>query len=464
MNRVKYLGLKNLGMGITLSLTAAFALTTPAFSDAKVLDLEKIVSVEKLLSDAKTFRNGYFELHPAPYHNVSAEKLAAAFDHIEASIQEPMTVLEAWRLFSTVNPVMGDAHAGIIIPKRSTIIKERLKNGERVFPLSVYFNNSNRLYVKLDNQANSGLSKDTEILAINGRKTDDLVSEMLLHMRGDNVTHQRVLLERWFTTEYWALFGSSAQFKIAYADGNEVKEKTLPGQDTLPKLSSEKSFEDFFEYKILDNNIGYVRVDTFSKAHQAAFLAMTEKAFTEFKEKTVQNLIIDIRENGGGSNNLWQKGILPYIADKPYRHVSSYKYRVTEKNADPGEVVGEILSGVYNEMAQPDLDNPLFFNGETYLFIGNMTYSSSIHFAITAQDYELATLVGQPSGGRAGTTGNITDIILDGTGLDAFAPVILFSRPKGDANSSPVQPDILINHHPDNPEKDIQELLQQIGK
>ncbi|NVJ99735.1 MAG: hypothetical protein HWE25_16410 [Alphaproteobacteria bacterium] len=449
-----------LGAGVSLAFTAFFGLTTPAATDDTLLDLDKEMSAAEVLADARAFRNGYFELHPAPFHSVAEADLMAAFDHIEASIHEPMTILDAWRLFSTVNPVLADAHAGIVIPGRSKIMKARLAAGERIFPLSVYFGEGNRLYVKLDNEANSGLRKDTEILSINGRDTGAVISDLLEHMRGDNPVHQRVLLERWFPSEYWALFGSSTAFQLEYAEGGETRTATVDGADTLKPASWAKPFGELFEYKILENSVGYLRVDTFDHDHKADFFALTEQAFKHFKEQNIETLIIDIRENGGGGNSMWQKGIMPYIADRPYRHVSSYTARVTEDNASEGDVIGEIQSGVYTTMTEPELDNPLRFKGKTYLMIGGMTYSSAIHFAITLQDYGIATIVGQPSGGRAGTTGNVTNIKLETTGLKAFAPVMLFSRPVRDGNESPVQPDILVPHHPDNPDRDIETLLQ----
>lgn len=454
---------KSLKKCIAFLVLAVCGMAASVSANDGLLNLEEVVPEEILRADAKAFRSGYHELHPAPFHNVSAEKLEAAFDHIENSIQGPMTILEAWRLFSTINPVMGDAHAGVIIPQRSKIIDARLREGERLFPLSVYFKQGNRLFAKFDDEAAGGVKKDAEILAINGQKTAELIPEMLRHMRGDTLDHRRVLLERWFAAEYWSLFGSSKSFRVQYREDGKVKETNLNGRGSIPQPTSAKPFKELFEYKTLDANTGYIRIDTFDRKHMTEFLAMTETAFRSFKAGNVRRLIIDIRENGGGGNSMWQKGVMPYIADKPYRHVSSYKARVTANNASEGDVIGEVQSGTYNVMTPPELDNPLRFKGKIYLFIGNMTYSSAIHFAITLQDYGIATLVGQQSGGRAGTTGNITYIKLPGTRLRAFAPVMLFSRPIGDGNESPVQPDLIINHYPDNPAKDIDDLMQQIG-
>jgi hypothetical protein len=59
-----------------------------------------------------------------------------------------------------------------------------------------------------------------------------------------------------------------------------------------------------------------------------AFHAFTKDAFTQIRDAKVTTLIIDVRENTGGNDDMWKFGVLPYLADKPFRNGSSYLKKV----------------------------------------------------------------------------------------------------------------------------------------
>ena len=452
------------------SILAAAAVTVsmwsgiPAVATEKpLLNIDGVISVEDLNADLTAFVDGYFALHPAPRNSMDPQEFNDTVDHIRSQLTKPMTRLEAWRLFSLLNPVFGDAHAGIIIPKRASIIKARLAAGERILPFSVRVGFDNRLYLKKAFEGVASVPAHAEILSIDGRAATDIVNDMLRHTHGDTSRFRRELLGRRFAEQYWALYGTIDTIDVTF-DGVQGS-VTVAGADQLPpERAPDRPFEEFFSYRIMDGNTGYLRVATFNRKYKDQFLRLSEEAFSAFKDAQVKNVIIDIRDNGGGGNSLWQQGIMPYIADKPYKYVSSYKAMVTKDNADPGDVVGSIVSGEYNKMKDPDLDNPLKFKGETYIMIGAMTYSSAIHFSISAQDYEIAKVAGTPSGGRSATTGNVTDIELPATGLNAFAPVLLFSRPGGGDGELSVQPDLWIHEDPSDPTVALKRLLAKINE
>jgi hypothetical protein len=49
-----------------------------------------------------------------------------------------------------------------------------------------------------------------------------------------------------------------------------------------------------------------------------------------------------VRDNGGGDDPLWQQGLMEHITRMPYTQAGRYVVRVTKKNADPGDVIGEV--------------------------------------------------------------------------------------------------------------------------
>jgi C-terminal processing protease CtpA/Prc len=154
---------------------------------------------------------------------------------------------------------------------------------------------------------------------------------------------------------------------------------------------------------------------------KSQFYDLTRDAFARMKAAGTQTLVIDIRSNTGGDDDMWLEGIMPYIADKPYRNGSDYVLKVIEGHQKEGQKVGDVVRGSQSTH-QPALDNPLHFTGKVYVLIGPATYSSAILFANAVQDYGFATVVGTGGAARA-------YFVTPVTSAAALRPVVQARRP-----------------------------------
>lgn len=62
-----------------------------------------------------------------------------------------------------------------------------------------------------------------------------------------------------------------------------------------------------FEYKLLNNKHGYIYLKTMQPQDQKQVLEQFKKALNEFKENKAEDLIIDVRNNGGGDDKFGAK-------------------------------------------------------------------------------------------------------------------------------------------------------------
>ncbi|PWF54626.1 S41 family peptidase, partial [Massilia glaciei] len=161
------------------------------------------------------------------------------------------------------------------------------------------------------------------------------------------------------------------------------------------------------------------------------FYAFTKKVFAELREKKATTLLIDVRENGGGDDDMWKEGVLRYIADKPYQHTSTYIKKVIEGRQSASEKVGQVISGKMQNLEQPELDNPFHFSGKTYVLVGRTTYSSAILFSNTVQDFKFGMVVGATGYARARQSGGIQHFSLPHTKLSVVVPRFILDRPAG---------------------------------
>ncbi len=137
----------------------------------------------------------------------------------------------------------------------------------------------------------------------------------------------------------------------------------------------------FYELKWIEPGIGYIDLRRFYSFDQAKDLAVAAMTFLS----NARAIIIDVRENGGGSGDYLSSYFLPY----PTPLSGSYARQT-----------GKLTEGWTRRDigTEPRLDVPLF------ILTGPNTFSASESFAYDMQALRRARLVGEPTKGGAHST------------------------------------------------------------
>ena len=179
-------------------------------------------------------------------------------------------------------------------------------------------------------------------------------------------------------------------------------------------------------------------VNSFTKGKLNSFY---KQSFKEIKSKKIQNLVIDLRINGGGDINK-AVSLARYISDSPFRVADSAWAKT--KNLRPYS--GRISNSFWNNLAllfftkkkrdgkfhfgfwENHVFKPkkrLHFDGQTYILINGLTFSAASLFCNIVRDQPNITLVGEETGG--GWYGNsgilIPNITLPNTHLRIRLPL-----------------------------------------
>lgn len=386
--------------------------------------------------------------HPEPAVRIDRAAFDRIRNEIASAITRPMTAREAWVLFSRLNPALRDGHNGIAIGDRDAILRAHLAAGGRLFPLDVHLGDDGALRVRSGPPGAPGLPRGSRIVAINGRSTEQIVEELMSRTPGDSPAFRREVLARRFALSYWLVFGDTGHYAIAVAPSGHgcPTPIVVAGATELPSLEpAERRAERAFGYTVLEGGVGYLKAGDFDPVFRDAFEAFTGRAFAELKAAAIRALIIDVRDNGGGDDPLWQRGLMAHITRAPYTHVGRFAIRVTPKNADPGDVIGEVQHHENKKRITPPETDPLRFDGPVYILAGPFSYSSAIQFLVAAQDFGIARIAGRETGGRSCQTGQVTILDMPHTGLRAFTPVAAFIRPAGRGCERGVIPDLPID-------------------
>lgn len=90
---------------------------------------------------------------------------------------------------------------------------------------------------------------------------------------------------------------TEASNKLKEKEGTKVKLEILRDNKTFEIEVERKSIKvEHIESTVIENNIGYIKISTFDEGCYDEFV----ENYNELKEKNIESLIIDLRNNGGG--------------------------------------------------------------------------------------------------------------------------------------------------------------------
>ncbi|GAB3253830.1 S41 family peptidase [Chitinimonas naiadis] len=455
-------------MQTTLGLALlAFAALWPAGAQAAetaALPAAVRYDVGQLQQDFLAMQTMISRTHPDVRHSVSHEALTQAYRRVAVQLQKPMTRDEAWRVLATLNPVFADAHLAITQPDWRGQVLAHLKAGGGLFPYEVHVDPTGEVYIRAELGGKPTPLAGARIDTINGRKAGDVVAAILDRTHGDTLAFRANIASRRWAYFYWKRYDAPERYTLTLHQGDRPQTLQLAaGTQTPAQIATDNDFDRQFQFALLPDNTALLTINSFYWEDKARYFAFTERAFTAIRDAKVSKLIIDIRANGGGDDDLWKKGLLRYIADKPYKGGSGYFKKVLAGRQSGTEQVGDVIAGTIQTWEGLEPEGPLHFHGKTYVLVGDNTYSSAILFSNVVQDYDFGKVVGTGGYARTLQSGGVQSQALPNTGLEIGAPRFLLIRPSGAAKPELLTPDISL---PDNPyvgDELVQTLLKRIS-
>ncbi len=291
---------------------------------------------EQLRADLAALESALKRTHPDVSHSVDPAALARAIEDVRSRLDRPMTADEAWRVFSSLNPVMADGHLTVMFPGGTAAeIQRHLKSGGRLFPYAVHVTDG-AIFVRSQVDGSATPLAGERIDTINGVPADDVARKLLAHMNGDTPALRDEFLSDRFAFWYWKFFGEHRSFKLRIS-GIEVGAEASAD---MPPAYREKSFEQLFRFDLLEGNAALLTIDEFYWSDKPKFYEFTRSTFERMQAAGTCTLIIDIRANGGGDDDVWYEGVMPYIATRPYRNGSTYLLKIIEGRAKGGPESG----------------------------------------------------------------------------------------------------------------------------
>ena len=257
--------------------------------------------VEKLKKDVDVSQKILAKYKPKLDWYITSDSLNAKFDTLRNSIIAPIT---SGKFFENLSPVIYSVRQGHdrlrpALVKLTSQQKVISKGKKAPFAQFEYMIDDNRLFITKNLSADSTIQAGTEIISINGESSQKILqkSYSLFTSDGDNKTFYPRFTALNFQKIYTAM---NPEWKdsicFTFKQGETVREVYVKSNkdSTMQKKSDTRKLS----FLTADSTIALLRISNFSSGNYQEFY---KKSFETLSAVKTQTLVIDLRDNPGGS-------------------------------------------------------------------------------------------------------------------------------------------------------------------
>lgn len=396
--------------------------------------------------------------HPSIYWYTPKDSMDFYFNSYYNAIEDSMTELQfAWKVLAPVVEKIHCGHTSLSMSKSYS----KWADGRRFPSFPLYFKvwNDTMAITGNLNRKDSLFKRGMLVTAINGIPNIEIIRTIFTYLpedgHADNVNYMR--LSGNFPYFHRNIFGLSKTYEVNYIDSmgkpdvttvnawyppkDSTKKDSLAKQEK-PKKEKLPKEKRLLKYRSLHfdstGKIAIMTLNSFSNGHLRRFW---RRSFREMEKKNIENMILDLRLNGGGKVGL-STLLTRYISRLPFKVadtlttnskcLSPYTRYVKGRflnNIELFFIAHKKADGRYHlthlekKLYEPKSNN--HYNGKVYVLTTGITFSASSLFCNAVKAQENIIIAGEETGG--GWYGNngimIPDVTLPNTGLRMRLPL-----------------------------------------
>lgn len=443
------MNLKYLVLSAALFLRAPALAQTPTHSFSRTDVLADLDYLYAALQDA------HYDVHAY----TSKEAQDAVYAREKAAINEDsLALLAVINTYQRLVAAVNNGHTEISFPIASYI--GYAQAGGTLFPLEVAVEDG-KYYIRKNFSAAEDILPGDELLRINGQPIEEVMARIHQQISAERPYFKNVKMELYsFPRYYWQVFGQQDTFEVVIKAGGREQPYTLPAVSLIEGFEAkrEELLSDKRILKLLPE-AAYLNPGNLSGDEQK-YQQFIDSAFAVIQQANSANLIIDLRNNGGG-NDSFSDYFVSYIADQPFywckkltlKTSSFLKEHVRRHNDTTAAYFRAILDhpdgSYYAYEFEPYQPQPAAkrFKGKVYVLVNRQSHSQSAVAAAQMQDYGFATIAGEETGDYPSLYASQYQFELPRTGVVVHVAKGFILRVSGEKESRGVIPDIMIRDH-----------------
>ena len=396
----------------------------------------RMLSRRQASDDLDTLYTWIRDIHPDMFAVCPKKTFERELRSVRESLPDSLSSVEFARRTIPLVTMLGDGHTFL-----GPGIEYRYS--DMLFPFRVTIGEDSSIRVASDlRETDKPVATGTRILRIDGKQDRKVVGELMRYASGEQPRYRQKQIADAF--EYYLLLhSSSGPYRIEFGDGND----TLNGEmcisavrfvQAVRALPPERSPEPYV-FRVLPGNIGLMEYNECQDMER--FGRFVDSVFSEIRSRAIGELIIDVRQNGGGISDCSDL-LLRYISPKPFLQFGNITVKVSDALRRMGNTQLNWVScknGYYRVNHKKNL-MPLRepserFRGRCYLLTSHMTFSSGSSFAWAFQYSGAGKVIGEETGGQLASFGDIQPFRLPYSGLPgtvSFKKFLLYGAKNSD--------------------------------
>ena len=468
----------------TCTLALCLLLTTSVYSQEK----QTFLPVAQMHSDLAILKSALTSLHPGIYRYLTRSQLDRYFAEIELQTNKPLSLKEFYIKLSQLTAKLKCGHTYLNPYNQKKSLTVQLQS-DLVIPL-LFKVVDKKIIVTHNLSEHAQIKAGDEVVSINGLATQEIMDSLLTVSRSDGKRGLNKKLDNIGISPYLADRDKYALFDIYFslffaehlsADHYEIGVKAFKTNRVIrydflmiSKQIRQQRYQDRYEaaslqptgtFRLISAQCGYLKIRDFTtKGWGKSYDHYLDSIFNKLKAIKASQLIVDIRDNEGGDDDVRNK-VISYLISHPAYHTIRRYYRFLEvpdslmpylqtwdqsfKRPKPASDYVRTKAGLYYKKStnpiQAIVPHQNYFDGQVYLLTNATNSSSSFFMADILQENKCAKLVGEATGGtKQGINGGqFFFLYLPSTGIEVDIPLI-YQAPMEIRKDEGIKPDIAV--------------------
>ena len=416
-------------------------------------------SKEEVLSDLTYLRSSLEATHFDLYGHTTKAEFEKNFKAVKAQIRkDSFSLKEVTNLFQRVVAATNNAHTRVPFPVPSYIAY--FEAGGTVFPLEVAIEND-EVYIRKNWSANSQIQPGAVLKSINGVPIKEVLEGIYPLVSAESMYFKNTLIEGFSLPRYyWQVYGEQKSFEVEVVQGGALQRFSISPIKAMDDYEAKRTdiVQEDWALKLLPE-AAYLRPGNLS-GDLEKYKKFIDSAFVSIKANGYENLIIDLRNNGGGDDP-FSDYLVSYIANKPFRWNSKFELKSSailkshvRKNNDTTQAYAKSILGhkdgeiyAYGFPAHEPQPEEKRFHGKVYVLVNRHSFSQATVAAAQIQDYGWGVIVGEETAEHPNLLASIFNYHLPNTGIQVDVSKGKIYRISGKGDGKGVIPDIYIKDH-----------------
>lgn len=401
--------------------------------------LDRMLSPTEMSKDLQTFLDIRKAANSGLYVYQTKEQVDSVYQWAFSQLREPMRLSSFFKILIKLTDLEGSCHNHT---EPELDLMNFLKRQKAFFPYHLTYIDGKMIF----DGHHASVPPGSRIVSVNGVSDKEIIKTMSSYFTTDGHTQTykwTSSVERGFGWRYYMAYGLADHFTVEYTSpGSQKLEKIILPAATLEEQEQNRDnrysapIADRLDYRkqppygfeMIDSQTGLLNLRWFGMAtgrddpRFGVYVNYLDSVFRVLDQKKIPNLIIDIRNNPGGSDPTFEQPVM-YLSDHQFKE-NLEAYINFDLNAIPYEeyfwgvttseridsialVQGmEFLRDYFQEFEdgkthQNQKYNPVYhpkspaYQGKVYLLINQNVASAASHFASLMKAYARnVTIVG----------------------------------------------------------------------